>query len=560
MTTASATATSAAVATSDAKENDAPKSTAIPERDYGPEAEIARLQAQADAFTRKTELEKRAVRDLEKEVETMRSRVETQRKKMGGLDAAQRANNQIQKKIKMLETKLDKSLCRFNEAKSHNKTLRLTIDNLRKERAVFAEVYRKLEKDLDAKKADMGVIVEESDRAYEARDRAVAEMAKLKMQADKEQASFENEWRELGKLIEHDRKMKEFMRNRRKVNEDDGKLGTLSLEEEKKLKKKIIKGNWGNIKTKARQSTVQTKVHSYTEAFEKIKAAAGIDDLDALVSNFLSAEDENFRLFNYVNTLNQEIDALEEQISNVKGEIEKYRGDGVGGDGARKKQLKELSDKLLATERKADAYETKHKDAMKTVLQLKDGIWKIYNKIGCNTPANRELLGEEGVNTENMMQYLGIVEQRTNEILQMYAAAQATAKGEASDENRAVDDKKDKETRAMGYAALLSQGPDKPATGGTTLKIQLPTTRETGDEDSDESDVEDDRPLNRDELRAKTLSRLAKRERAAEKEKTHARAPSGGIAGGGGKGGGGVGARRPPAGSRPGSKLGSRPQ
>ena len=69
---------------------------------------------------------------------------------------------------------------------------------------------------------------------------------------------------------------------------------------------------------------------------------------------------------------------------------------------------------------------------MKTVLQLKDGIWKIYNKIGCNTPANRELLGEEGVNTENMMQYLGIVEQRTNEILQMYAAAQATAKGEAS--------------------------------------------------------------------------------------------------------------------------------
>ena len=278
------------------------------------------------------------------------------------------------------------------------------------------------------------------------------------------------------------------------------------------------------------------------------------------MSNFLSAEDENFRLFNYVNTLNQEIDALEEQISNVKGEIEKYRGDGVGGDGARKKQLKELSDKLLATERKADAYETKHKDAMKTMLQLKDGIWKIYNKIGCNTPANRELLGEEGVNTENMMQYLGIVEQRTNEILQMYAAAQATAKGEASDENRAVDDKKDKETRAMGYAALLSQGPDKPATGGTTLKIQLPTTRETGDEDSDESDVEDDRPLNRDELRAKTLSRLAKRERAAEKEKTHARAPSGGIAGGGGKGGGGVGARRPPAGSRPGSKLGSRPQ
>jgi len=67
-------------------------------------------------------------------------------------------------------------------------------------------------------------------------------------------------------------------------------------------------------------------------------------------------------------------------------------------------------------------YETKYQAAMKTVNALKDGIWKIYNKIGCNTPANREMLGEEGVTEQNMMQYLGIIEQRTNEILQMYAA------------------------------------------------------------------------------------------------------------------------------------------
>jgi hypothetical protein len=41
----------------------------------------------------------------------------------------------------------------------------------------------------------------------------------------------------------------------------------------------------------------------------------------------------------------------------------------------------------------ADMYEQKYQAAMKTVNALKDGIWKIYNKIGCNTPANRELLG-----------------------------------------------------------------------------------------------------------------------------------------------------------------------
>ena len=37
-------------------------------------------------------------------------------------------------------------------------------------------------------------------------------MSALKSQADKEQSEFEAEWKELGKMIEQDRKMKDFMK------------------------------------------------------------------------------------------------------------------------------------------------------------------------------------------------------------------------------------------------------------------------------------------------------------------------------------------------------------
>jgi TolA-binding protein len=70
---------------------------------------------------------------------------------------------------------------------------------------------------------------------------------------------------------------------------------------------------------------------------------------DVLLSNFAFnfnlrryTEDENFRLFNYVNELNQEIEKLEEQISDIKNEIEKYKGQGVNTDNQRKKILKDL--------------------------------------------------------------------------------------------------------------------------------------------------------------------------------------------------------------------------
>merc|ERR1712054_336003 len=101
-----------------------------------------------------------------------------------------------------------------NEAIAANRKLREEIDLLRRERLVFDDIYRKLENELQQKKKEMANIIEQANAAYEARDSAQAQMAALKQQADKEHAEFEKEWTELGRLIENDKKMKEFMRQR----------------------------------------------------------------------------------------------------------------------------------------------------------------------------------------------------------------------------------------------------------------------------------------------------------------------------------------------------------
>lgn len=54
-----------------------------------------------------------------------------------------------------------------------------------------------------------------AEKAAEARDTAVAELARLKTQAEKEQAAFEAEWRELGRMIENDRKMRDMLKAKR---------------------------------------------------------------------------------------------------------------------------------------------------------------------------------------------------------------------------------------------------------------------------------------------------------------------------------------------------------
>merc|ERR1712227_996865 len=93
-----------------------------------------------------------------------------QRKVMGGVHAARENQQMISKQIRILENRLDKALVKFNEALAHNKQLRETIDDLRRERVVFDNIYKKLEKELQEKKKQMANIIELSTLSYEQRD------------------------------------------------------------------------------------------------------------------------------------------------------------------------------------------------------------------------------------------------------------------------------------------------------------------------------------------------------------------------------------------------------
>jgi len=55
----------------------------------------------------------------------------SQRKKMGGVNAARENNVQVQKQIRVLENRLEKAYVKYNEAVAHNKRLREQIDSLR---------------------------------------------------------------------------------------------------------------------------------------------------------------------------------------------------------------------------------------------------------------------------------------------------------------------------------------------------------------------------------------------------------------------------------------------
>lgn len=246
------------------------------------------------------------------------------------------------------------------------------------------------------------------------------------------------------------------------------------------------------------------KVASYEEAFAKIQAATGISDIDVLVKQFIENEDHNFKMFNYLNELTMEIEKSEETIVELKAEQDKYRGQDKGAASQRKRLIKELQDRASEADGNALRYEDILKHLSNQVTQIARTIEGLCSKIGCNTKLLVEMGAEAGCNESNIMMYLGVVEQRANELLSTYLSLQHhghTGVGVGDNSGH------------WSPAGVLV-GPNTPQ-GMSTVSIAVPTTSE--DYESEDSEEEEEHPLSRDELQAKTMRGLAKREVSTKK-------------------------------------------
>ena len=75
-----------------------------------------------DLYTRKIEMERRRVEELDQHLALSDAKIVEQRRALGGADAAKEGDQQIEKQVRVLESKLDKTLTQFNEALARTRT------------------------------------------------------------------------------------------------------------------------------------------------------------------------------------------------------------------------------------------------------------------------------------------------------------------------------------------------------------------------------------------------------------------------------------------------------
>lgn len=437
--------------------------------------------------------ERRTIAALESEIKSLKEKIWQQRRRMGGSNAALENQKNAEKQLSLLENRLDQAIVKFNKTLANNRTLRETIDDLRSERVSFEAVYKKLEKNLQEKKRQMAQVIENSNLAYELRDKARLEIAAISQSDRKEQEYFDKKMEDLGRELEAEinaaaerRKQSQPMivavdEESRLAMEKANNANALRLEEEKKFRER------------------EDMIKQFEIDSQKIEDAIGVSNVDELLSMFQENDEKNFSLFSFTNEQAQEITHLKESLVSLR---EKQNAK-INKDGniSSSNYAKELETKIETMSNQAIKFEEKTKKCQSCLQSLQDGVKMLVTRLDCG----QEEICNTGINETNILYYMGVIEKRANQIIKTFQSLEMIQKSQ--DENQAPNDIEEGDGKTARRRMKLSFS-GKRQKRKDELNLTLPKVIDYSSDDNSYDENGSSRPLTMEELKSKTLKRL----------------------------------------------------
>lgn len=152
----------------------------------------------------------------------------------------------------------------------------------------------------------------------------------------------------------------------------------------------------------------------------RLKEVSGHDDVNEMVERYIAIEDQNFALFNFVNDQELQRKEFQDDIESLKAGIVKFRNLSTTFTTEKKKILAELEKQFGKITQSRKANNKEDKKALMLLDGAKKTIWNIYCKMRCNSSeAPPAMLGDLGITEGNMVRFLGIIENKANELLHL---------------------------------------------------------------------------------------------------------------------------------------------
>eukprot|EP00755_Sulcionema_specki_P024001 Sspe_Gene.14602::Locus_5055_Transcript_2_3_Confidence_0.250_Length_1655::g.14602::m.14602 len=379
-----------------------------------------------------------------------------------------REESPLDRKIRMLENRLDKSMIKYNEAMSIRRTYEQIVRRLTEERVGFDNQLAAIERTLKAKDHDYQELLNMSHDAAHARDIARAELAQFraayeeeKRQKDKE---LEERKRQVQRRLDATQKLERTEKQRRLDEEAAARREAEEREKEKGLKAT------SDVKTVEERE----REEEYERHFKKIKEATGVTEPDEhvavteVIQKFLTQEDTLRNLMEMTKEATAKIQKLKSEKAELEQRVEELKYSGSGQLGSRR-IVDEFETHLSEARHQCEKNRQKYERVASILINVKAGVEHLAEKL-CTYKADPATVP---VTDENVIQVIKQTDQKIQLLLEEAAPAE-------------------------GAELLNSELIELPA---NNRRIKVPTELEAEEEVDEEDDEEVDDLMDRDTVK-----------------------------------------------------------
>merc|ERR1719401_1224834 len=279
--------------------------------------------------------------------------------------------------IRVLENRLDKATIKYNESQSIRKTYEAIVKRLKEERIGFDNQLAAIERTLKLKERDYEELLLLSHDAYHAKEMAQAELHRFEQGVMEERNQRDKEVQEKKMLVEQRVAMNKRLEQRERMlqqQQDLDKAGERQLKEISTTSD-LTAGLSRDYSKEERQ-----KLSDYQEAFNAIKDATGVSEVNEVIQKFLTQEDTQRNLTNLTQENQGNIARLTEERRALRARVEELKFSS-GGNPQRRQALDDFETHLAEANEKFDRNKSKYERMAKLHIDMKAGVEHLAEKI-----------------------------------------------------------------------------------------------------------------------------------------------------------------------------------
>ena len=331
--------------------------------------------------------------------------------------------------------------------------LKDVINQLRQEKTLYQSNLKSLQSDIDKAETEINTLTENIKTSQNTSNMSQNLMLNLKMKNEEDKTNYYRRLTELNKELKDPRL-------NRGSRIKTGEINAIQNDTAAILKQRLTKLIVNNKEKVKLIDNYQRNMKVIDEAFNTIKEATGLTDIQEIQNTFIKGEEQNYNLLTYVDVLNQEIDNLVDVNSHLRAKNEQLKKDNqekqrilneTPEDEKRRIKIQEYVDKK---KKEVDEFQSMLNEISPLVKEVL--IKLAGSKFNRTNPHRVQEYLNSGValNDSNLAEYLSELEEYTNSILIYKGKANKQPSSEIYAKTLLLDELPPKEFKKKAYVPV----------------------------------------------------------------------------------------------------------